>query len=45
MGTCDSNYRKKFEQVKVCSIILDNEFDKNGTQKEIQKVIQQIFMI
>ena len=32
MGTCDSNYRKKFEQVKVCSISLDNEFDKNGTQ-------------
>ena len=49
MVTCDSNYRKKFEQIKVCSISLDNEFDKNGTQVFLRegnsKMIQQIFMI
>ena len=32
MGSCDSTYRKKFEPAKVCSIFLDNEFDKNSTQ-------------
>ena len=47
MGTCDSKYRKKFDQVKVCSISLDNKFDKNGTQvfQREGNVIKQIFMI